>query len=520
MKKTLNRKQLVESIKECQKLLKEKKLKESSFEELIAPGMELLNSVHKKKEEGSLDLPPLDDDSVDISKVLNTSEKDLSVDGTLSEAYYKKNKNRLLQERDRTYSEIVAAYKSQGGSDNYDEWKAWTGSQVDKTKAQIINRYNFQKLYQTVTVDSNSSEAVENKEPYVPSKNLQDLIDVCDAADDFVESATTTVTDKYETIELLLRRVIRGKSTKRYYLLAGDPGIGKTYEVTKLLKEEGKTDVPTCTGSIGRSPTSIATFLWKYKDAELVILDDCDSFLRKGGNLDVVNILKGCMEAGTGYKVGIPQAIANRASKMLSVKAESKVSDKVKRLFEDDEELDDEEVTFDTSDEEALTDVEGSFTESIPTSWSFNARLIILSNLHESQIEEALWSRCDHFDLHLTQEEYLVRLAMIIDNMDVGQKDGLFTEEDAKEAKALVLSVMNSIIEAGNHGVKLFGKFIRLTNHLEFRIVKDLCNMWLAMLDREMETNPNESKDEAKKKIIQKWVRIGVIPRLSVSTKL
>ena len=151
----------------------------------------------------------------------------------------------------------------------------------------------------------------------------------------------------------------------------------------------------------------------------------------------------------------------------------------------------------------------------VPTSWTFNARMIIISNLHESQIEEPLWSRCDHFDLHLTQEEYLIRLAMILDGMDVGQKDGLCTEEEAQEAKALVLSVMQSVIEAGNHGVKFFGKYIQLTDHLEFRIVKDLVNVWLAMLERELENHPEISRDDAKKNIMQKWVRVGVIPRMS-----
>lgn len=518
--KSLNKKELKESLKKCKKILSEKRLSESSFKDLIKPFLDLLDQVHQAKQNGDLDLPPIDDDKIDIKTVLSTKESELASDGTLTESV--RNKNKSLKEESRTYQDIVNDYKNQGGSEDYNDWKAWLENQneADKTKGNILNKYNFNARYLRASnnVANVSEQPAISKPDYKPSAELSNLIDLIDANTEFTESAVTTVSDKYETIELLLRRVIRGKSTKRYYLLAGDPGIGKTYTVEKLLEEEGKTDVETCTGSIGRSVTSIAIFLWTHKDDELVILDDCDSFLRKGNNIDVVNILKGCMEAGTGYKVGIPQNIASRATKLLKVteNKKSNISDKVRALFEADEELDDEE-SIDTNEEELI---DTNDAEVIPTSWTFNARLIILSNLHESQIEEALWSRCDHFDLHLTQEEYLVRLAMIIDDMDIGQKDGLLTDEEAKEAKALTFSVMKSVIEAGNNGVKLFGKYVKLTSHLEFRIVKDLCNMWLAMLDRELETHPDEDKDTAKKAILKKWVRIGVIPRLSVSSKL
>lgn len=516
-----SKRKLIELASNCKSMLNAKKLQETEFSDIIQPYIDLLDQVRAAKENNELDLPPLDDDKVDISKVLNTKEDNLDADGTVNEAYYKKH-SRSLQEKDRSYQAIVNAYKEQGGTADFEEWKSWIATQPDKLKAQLVNRYNFNRMYgeSGVDVGTNAEEGSNPEipaEPYTPTENLQNLIDMCDAGEDFVETALTTVTDKYDTIELLLRRVIRGKSPKRYYLLAGDPGIGKTYEVNKLLKADGILDsTPVCTGSIGRSVTSIATFLWQYKDTDLVVLDDCDSFLKKGGSPDVVNILKGCMEAGTGYKVGIPISIANRVTKELkkASKDESKVPEKIKALFEDDE--DEEEDLSAEDNDETYIDTE----DAVPTSWKFNARLVILSNLHESQIEDALWSRCDHFDLHLTQEEYLIRLAMIIDDMDVGQKDGIFTEEEAKEAKALTLSVMRSVIEAGNHGVKLFGKFVKLTDHLEFRVVKDLCNMWLAMLDRELELHPDESRDTAKKNILKKWVRVGVIPRLSATTKL
>lgn len=529
----MSKQAIKEKLDTCKNLLAEKKLKESTFEDIVRPSLDLLDHVHDAMERGDLDLPPLVDDNLDISKMLDTSEKDLStIDGTLTESVEKE--QTALQEKERSYTQIVQDYIAQGGTGNFEEWRAWIETQPDAAKARVLNKNNFRKNYellagptQVAPTTNAAGETVTTVQPdYTPSENLKNLMDMCHANEDFVETAEVTVTDKYDTIELLLRRVVRGKSSKRYYILAGDAGIGKTYTVAKILREEGKADdidKITYTGSIGRSVTSIATFLWLHRNDEILVLDDCDSFLRKGGNPDVVNILKGCMEAGTGYRVGIAANIAARITKDLGLgkkkKAEAVVSDKVRALLEgeeaDDEELDIED-DIDPEEIEKLLDTE----DAVPTSWTFNSRMVIISNLHESQIEEPLWSRCDHFDLHLTQEEYLIRLAMILDGMDVGQKDGLCTPEEAKEAKALVLSVMQGIIEAGNHGVQFYGKFIQLTDHLEFRIVKDLVNMWLAMLDRETEMHPNVSRDDAKKKIMQKWVRVGVIPRMSARRAL
>lgn len=525
---SIKAKKLIEQYKNLKAQLSEKKYDETSFADIIKPGLEFLKQIDDAQKNGELDLPPVDENDIKISDVLKTSEKDLSVDGTLNEAYFQNKQG--LQEAGKSYQQIVKEYLDQGGSGDYNEWREWAKTIPEAEKALAVNSYNFRKLYELAggTVPaSTSTKRASAEEPFTPptpkadyqmSAELKNLIDVAEAGQDFVETAATTVADKYETIELLLRRVIRGKAAKRYYILAGDAGIGKTYTVSKILQEEGKADIDsiTYTGSIGRSISSIALFLWQHKDDEIIVLDDCDTFLRKGGNPDVVNILKGCMEPGTNYKVGIPSSIANKITKELArgKKDESKVSDKVKRLFESEDEEEEEQ------DEEILDDEELDISDVIPTAWQFNARLVIISNLHESQIEDALWSRCDHFDLHLTQEEYLVRLGMIINGMDVGQKAGLCTPEEAAEAKALVVSVMTSIIEAGNNGVKLYGKYIKLTDHLEFRIVKDLVNVWLAMLDRYVEQHPGVDRDEAKKAIMPRWIRIGVIPRMSAAKTL
>lgn len=516
---TKNIKKLQEKLNVCKRLLAEKRFQEATFEDIIKPSMDLLNKVHAANVANELDLPPLEDD-LDFNRLLSTSENDLdSTDGTLNEAALERIKKTLQEAKlnEMTYNDIIKDYIRAGGSQDYDAWRDWLIDQSEDVaqKGAVLNKWAFDTRYnQLSSVTSAGKPVAAAPEPvvdpnYVPSDNLQSLIDICCANEEYAENALTTVTDKYDTIDLILRRVVRGKSTKRYYILAGDAGIGKTYTVSKILKEEGKADdidKITFTGSIGRSVTSIATFLWQHRNDELLVLDDCDTFLRKDGNPDVINILKGCMEPGTGHTVGIPDTIAKKITKSLG-------SPDIEDMSLED--LIDQQGLEAEAEKEANA---GDFA--VPTKWVFNARLIIISNLHESQINDALWSRCDHYDLHLTQEEYLIRLAAIIDGMDVGQKSNICTEEEAKEAKALVLSVLQAIIEAGVHGVKIFGKFIQLTDHLEFRIVKDLVNTWLAMLEQVLEKNPGISRDEAKKSIMNKWLRISVIPRLSARVVL
>lgn len=526
-------KSLREALQNCKQHLRESQLDNMSFEDFIAPEKEALRNLRAAVAEAglvSLDAEALEQDKIDIQKVLSVSEVDTDPNtGVLSEDYYKKSSSLLrLVERSRSYQEIVTDFKKQVGRDDFAAFQEWGKSQEDANKCQVVRERNFHVMYQ-LAGDVQPELPAEMLEP---SQELKDLIDWAEAGEDIVETATDTVTTKYELVELKLRRVIRGKSVKRYYLLAGDAGIGKTYIVNQLVKEAGMeldesggvgsdTRVPVVTGSIGRNPTTVAEFLWKYRDTPLVVMDDCDTFLRVDANPDVTNILKGAMEPGTNFHVHITSSIAKMLTKMFKRNEAAEKRAKALQEGELPDTLPDEEI--EDWDEDDMSDFENELedetaldtAEKIPTDWTFNSRLVIISNLHEAKINPALWSRCDHFDLHLTQEEYLVRLGMIINDMDIGQKDGIYTEEQAMSAKALVMKVLGPLIEAGNKGIKLYGKHIHLKESLEFRLVKDVADMWLSMIERYMEMHPGATEDEASKANLKKWVRVIVIPRIS-----
>ena len=513
----MTKKQLFEAVKRAKSLVNDRLFENTTFEQMLEPAMKMLDQVAQS----DLHLPPLDDDAVVIQNVLNTSEDDLNpANGTKQESWYRKN-SQSLQEG-LTSQDVVNQFVRETGEDSWDAFNNWMAGKSGDilAKAQKVNKWMFtNKLIPNVAIpDSNAP--TEPKAPIEMSDNLRNLIDMTDANQEVLETATTTVTDKYDMIEAKLERVLTGRSAKRYFLLAGDPGIGKTYAATDVLKRLGITDVPTLTGSIGKSTSAIAEFLYTYRDTPTVILDDCDAFLRDGGNPEVVGILKGAMEPGTKYQVHLPTNIAKLASKNIdptyrdsddtmptAEEIEAQVKFKMKK----------EGMSHEDAEAAVQADIEAIHGKAwmMPTTFTFNARLIILSNLHEKQIDSAIWSRCDHFDLHLTQEEYLVRLAAIINSMDVGEKDGLYTAEESRVAKALVLTTLTSVIEAGNKGVALFGKYVRLKDTLEFRLVKDLVESWYLLCEIYTKKHPGVDADTAHKECLKKWVRTSVIPRIS-----
>ncbi len=359
---------------------------------------------------------------------------------------------------------------------------------------------------------------------YVPSENLQKLISQCEASGEDLTSAASTVRAKYLNIERKLKRVIRDASYKNYYHLFGDAGIGKSVIVNDCLAKCGKevvkdisevTDtmkqVPLIKGDIGKSRSDVARFLWDTKDLDLVILDDCDSVLTKGVDGAVANMLKGAFDPG-GHTVHISASIQKKANSLI---AESEMDRKIRHMLEAkknpeeyDEDADDEEYN---EDEEGLLNTnDGEITS---TSWDYPCRIIFISNLTAKECTPAVFSRMDYFELHLTQEEYMVRLADIIDDMEFDNSKTGWTDQQVKEAKATAVLMMSNAIEAANHGVNLFGAPVKLTHALEFRIIRDLVENFLILVDAYVEER-NLDPEDAKLQCIPEFVRTVLLPKL------
>lgn len=504
----------MKTVKSLQKKLKAINENIDNVDDYIQPALKALDVI--KSIENRLPNIPYKE-LIDNEDILDISEKDLDTKNGLEESVsIELKKQRLEEESVPGGLKVLTNWIDEGGDRKkpgaYEEFLDYaTKAGIDTSK---IDPTWFNTRSRNIVwanrKNKNPEKSPKLQEPVVEepkkielSKSLQDMIDICNAGSEYVETAADTVAAKYRTIDLKLRRVITGKSLKNYYLLFGDAGIGKSTIVKDTLKDLGYTDVPIIKGDIGRSRTDVARFLWETKDKEIIILDDCDTMIDKTATDKAVqNMLKGAMDPD-GHRVTISPTIQKMVSKAMTLGENKKKNDDFfKKMLREDEDTEDTEVSSENE------------IEMIPTSWDYNARVIFISNLDTPQVNPAILSRCDYYCLHLTQEEYLIRLGIIIDKMKIDTTKSGWTEDQIKKSKAVAVMMMSNVIEAANKGVKLFGKTVKLTHPLEFRIVRDLVEGYLILVDDYKDHHPGASDTEAGTKILPEFVKVVLIPKL------
>lgn len=503
------------SIKSLQKKLKSVKENIDSVDDYIQPALKALDII--KSIENRIPNIPYKE-ILDNENILDISEKDLDTKNGLEESVSIELKKQKLEEESVPGGlKVLTKWIDEGGDrkkpDAYEEFLDYATkagidtSKIDpswfNTRSRNIVWANRKNNKSSEKPSSLQKSVVEEPKKVELSKSLQDMIDICNAGSEYVETAADTVAAKYRTIDLKLRRVITGRSLKNYYLLFGDAGIGKSTIVKDTLNDLGYTDVPIIKGDIGRSRTDVARFLWETKDKDIIILDDCDTMIDKTATDKAVqNMLKGAMDPD-GHHVTISPTIQKMVSKSISLDENKKKNDDFfRKMLKEDETSEDSEITLENE------------VEMIPTSWDYNARVIFISNLDTPQVNPAVLSRCDYYCLHLTQEEYLIRLGMIIDKMKIDTTKSGWSEEQVKKSKAVAVMMMSNVIEAANKGVKLFGKTVNLTHPLEFRIVRDLVEGYLILVDDYKDHHPGVSDSEAGTKILPEFVKVILIPKL------
>lgn len=516
--KKLGLKSYKEAVKRAKRLIRESEGSNLSFAELVKPARELLDQIP------NLDLPPVPNEFfTDANIEMDVSEDDLNdATGELNESV---KRSRILKEGTGT-AEAVRAYVAQGGDQDYDAFLEFCEKTGREEAAANTPRGAFNTKYNKVVNGSGAkggapAAPVEPIPEPEPSDSLRSFMDMIDAGTEIVYNAAEAVRDKYRSIHGKLRRVLQKKSSKNYFLLMGDAGIGKSYILKETLKQLGMSDTKTYTGSIGTNPSAVVYFLWTTKDADVVILDDCDTMIMSDVSLDVTNMLKGAMDPDR-HSVHISPTIQARAQKFINAMKEN-AAHKGNKLFEAEDEDLDLDLDFGASDDEdnedvALLDTEDK--ETISADFNYNAQIIFVSNLVTTQVNPAILSRCDYYELHLTPEEYMIRLGEIIKNIEI---KGAWSQEDIDNTKALIMLAMTNIIEAANKHISIFNKKIKLKKGgLEFRLVSDLTDAYLGLVDDALfeaegaginDVDP-KVKDEYMKKLISKWVRMYVIPRV------
>jgi len=171
----------------------------------------------------------------------------------------------------------------------------------------------------------------------------------------------------FQNIERLTKMV--GKGIQPSLVITGGAGMGKTHLVKSTLEGMGLQESYDFVHFKGRA-TAAGLFITLYENSDkIIVLDDCDSVFRDD---DAVNILKGALDS-----------------------------------------YDTRKISYITS--KALKD---EFGIEVPRHFEFTGRVIFISNISQSKLDEAIRSRSFVADVDLTTDQMFQRIEQLLPTME------------------------------------------------------------------------------------------------------
>lgn len=335
-------------------------------------------------------------------------------------------------------------------------------------------------------------------------------------------------------------------------------------------------------GDIGKAASAIVAFFYKHREKKVIILDDCDSFVLSKDQA-IQNLLKGMLDLDNTEKnpklITVPPQIRKLASKIIAADNEAleegveveinqnalregrlAVSVNGEEVYNESatpEELScfklveeapakkairehvdysglgllyegagDDDDWEDMSDDDAevaaqFAELDNEDPENIPPKWRFASRLIMISNLKKSDLNDAVLSRTLSYELRLTQEEFMARLAQILPHMltDVETEDSAEVVAYAKEA---AYAYLLAAVELANKGGSVGGKPVRIVGKLQFRIIAELAGKWMQRADdyamkNNIDVSDRLAMDRVNNAIKKKFFVYDVMPSLVIN---
>ena len=160
-----------------------------------------------------------------------------------------------------------------------------------------------------------------------------------------------------------------GRGIQPSLVVTGGAGTGKTHLVKQTLSDMGFVESTDFVHFIGRA-TPAGLFITLYENSDkIIVLDDCDSVFKDD---DAVNILKGALDS-----------------------------------------YDSRKISYITS--KSLKDTYGA---EIPRHFEFTGRIIFISNIDQSKLDEAIRSRSFVADIDMTQDQMFTRIEQLMPNME------------------------------------------------------------------------------------------------------
>ena len=173
--------------------------------------------------------------------------------------------------------------------------------------------------------------------------------------------------EMFENIERLTKMV--GRGIQPSLVVTGGAGMGKTHLVKQTLESLGLQESYDFVHFKGRC-TAAGLYITLYENSDkIVVLDDCDSVFR---DMDAVNILKGALDSYDSRKISYITS----------------------KTFKDE------------------------FGMEVPRHFEFTGKIIFISNISQSRLDEAIRSRSFVADVDLTTDQMFARMEQLIGKME------------------------------------------------------------------------------------------------------
>ncbi len=186
--------------------------------------------------------------------------------------------------------------------------------------------------------------------------------------------------------------LIKGKSSKKLLIIAGDPGLGKSVEVKKELNEKiGIGNWVKFSGSI--SAFSLYQELYK-NNGKIILLDDIDDIYK---DKTAVNVLKAATESNDERWVDWNTR---------ALKGEDESDEMI-----DDEEFEDDGMNDDNGEnKKGKEKKKKKDPNAVPRKFLYTGRIISLTNLYYRDLPGSLLSRALKVEVDFTPEQALDRI--------------------------------------------------------------------------------------------------------------
>ena len=434
-------------------------------------------------------------------------------------------------------------------------------TKVGKYAAEHILPYNFEAQLHTYVKDLQEGDELPNGFVVKSVKKVEDKADVYSPQADSESHC-------YQDVDgLIHHNTFSVKEAMKYDFPKG-PLARKGYTIEFNA------------GDIGKAASAIVAFFYKNREKKIIILDDCDSFVLSKDQA-IQNLLKGMLDLDNTEKnpkmITVAPQIRKLASKIIaadnkaleegveveinqnalregrlavSVNGEEVYNEEASAeelaqfklveaapakkairehtdysglglLYESEDDDEWEDMSEDDAEVAAqFAELDNEDPESIPPKWRFASRLIMISNLKKTDLNDAVLSRTLSYELRLTQEEFMARLAQILPHMltDVETEDSAEVVQYAKEA---AYAYLLAAVELANKGGSVGGKPVRIVGKLQFRIIAELAGKWMQRADdyamkNNIDVSDRLSMDRINNAIKKKFFMYDVMPSLII----